>query len=136
MLGFHSYHTLIYLHTWPLRMCVCSLHASADLPIWRRASPWVQYMPQHTQTHVKRGLGNAQVKYTADVGREGMATKAGFFGDATFTADVRAAFAGVPRVKPQWRARYMKVLIVGESGLGARPGTLTSLYGSGDRLKQ
>jgi hypothetical protein len=32
---------------------------------------------------------------------------------------VRAAFAGVPRVKPQWRDRFMKVLIVGESGLGA-----------------
>lgn len=61
-----------------------------------------------------------QVKYTADVGREGAGTKAGFFGDATFTADVRAAFAGVPRVKPQWRKRYMKVMIVGESGLGAR----------------
>ncbi|KAK9831503.1 hypothetical protein WJX81_003303 [Elliptochloris bilobata] len=59
-----------------------------------------------------------EVKYTADVGREGAGTKAGFFGDATFTADVRAAFAGVPRVKPQWRDRYMKVLIVGESGLG------------------
>ena len=62
----------------------------------------------------------AQVKYTADVGREGAGTKAGFFGDATFTADVRAAFAGVPRVKPQWRKRFMKVMVVGESGLGAR----------------
>ncbi len=65
-----------------------------------------------------------------------MATKAGFFGDATFTADVRAAFAGVPRVKPQWRARYMKVLIVGESGLGARPGSINIfvLIGDADRL--
>ena len=75
-----------------------------------------------------------QVKYTADVGREGVGTKAGFFGDATFTADVRAAFAGVPRVKPQWRSRYMKVLIVGESGLGARPGSLISSYQAGYRL--
>ena len=66
------------------------------------------------------GMSPAQVKYTADVGHEGAGTKAGFFGDATFTADVRSAFAGVPRVKPQWRKRYMKVMIVGESGLGAR----------------
>lgn len=69
------------------------------------------------------------MKYTADVGREGAGTKAGFFGDATFTADVRAAFAGVPRVKPQWRKRFMKVMIVGESGLGARAQlSITCLY--------
>ncbi len=48
-----------------------------------------------------------------------MGEQAGFFGDASYTADVRAAFAGVPRVKPQWRDRFMKVLVVGESGLGA-----------------
>ena len=71
-----------------------------------------------------------QVKYTADVGREGASTKAGFFGDATFTADVRSAFAGVPRVKAQWRNRYMKVMIVGESGLGARLQPFISLPGA------
>ena len=30
-----------------------------------------------------------------------------------------APIAGVPRVKPQWRDRHLKILIVGESGLGA-----------------
>lgn len=32
--------------------------------------------------------------------------------------DVRAAFAAVPRVKPTWTDRHMKILVVGESGLG------------------
>ena len=37
--------------------------------------------------------------------------------------DVRAAFAGVPKIRPQWVDRYMKVLVVGESGalLGHEP---------------
>nr|BAD42341.1 CDC10 cell division cycle 10 homolog [Nannochloris bacillaris] len=32
--------------------------------------------------------------------------------------DVAAAFAGLPRVKPQWTHNYMKILIVGDDGLG------------------
>ena len=30
--------------------------------------------------------------------------------------DVRAAFAGIPKIRPQWVDRYMKILVVGESG--------------------
>ncbi|KAI3438983.1 hypothetical protein D9Q98_001397 [Chlorella vulgaris] len=33
-------------------------------------------------------------------------------------ADVRGAFVGLPRIKPQWTHKYMKLLLVGESGLG------------------
>jgi septin family protein len=33
-------------------------------------------------------------------------------------ADIRNAFSGVPKVKPQWIDRYMKLLVVGEAGQG------------------
>ncbi|KAK9818355.1 hypothetical protein WJX72_011182 [[Myrmecia] bisecta] len=33
-------------------------------------------------------------------------------------ADIRNAFSGVPKVKPQWIDRYMKILVVGECGQG------------------
>lgn len=29
---------------------------------------------------------------------------------------MRAAFSGVPKIRPQWVDRYMKILVVGESG--------------------
>ncbi len=32
--------------------------------------------------------------------------------------DVAAAFSGLPRVKPQWTHNYMKILVVGDDGLG------------------
>ncbi|PRW59161.1 septin GTPase [Chlorella sorokiniana] len=32
--------------------------------------------------------------------------------------DVRSASAALPRIKPHWSHRYMKILLVGESGLG------------------
>lgn len=30
--------------------------------------------------------------------------------------DVRAACSAVPKIRPQWTDRYMKILVVGESG--------------------
>lgn len=35
-----------------------------------------------------------------------------------YSRDVRSAFSGLPKVKPQWRDYYMKMLIVGECGQG------------------
>ena len=35
-----------------------------------------------------------------------------------YSRDVRSAFSGLPKVKPQWRDFYMKMLIVGECGQG------------------
>jgi septin 7 len=35
-----------------------------------------------------------------------------------YNSDVRAAFSGVPKIRPHWVERYMKILVVGESGLG------------------
>lgn len=35
-----------------------------------------------------------------------------------YAQDVRSAFSGLPKVKPQWRDYYMKMLIVGECGQG------------------
>jgi septin family protein len=32
--------------------------------------------------------------------------------------DIAAAFSGLPRVKPQWTHNYMKILILGDDGLG------------------
>jgi hypothetical protein len=65
-----------------------------------------------------------EVRYTAEVGRE--ASESGgkhllMAASPQLAQDVRAAFAGVPRVKPQWTDRHLKVLIVGESGLGMHP---------------
>jgi hypothetical protein len=34
----------------------------------------------------------------------------------SYVRDVRTAFSGVPRIRPQWQDRYMKILVVGESG--------------------
>lgn len=36
-----------------------------------------------------------------------------------YSRDVRSAFSGLPKVKPQWRDYYMKILVVGECGQGA-----------------
>lgn len=33
-----------------------------------------------------------------------------------YVRDVRSAFSGLPKIKPQWLDRYMKILVVGESG--------------------
>ena len=38
--------------------------------------------------------------------------------DPAFVEDVRTAFSAVPRVRPQWVDRYMKIMVVGESGMG------------------
>lgn len=38
--------------------------------------------------------------------------------DTQHAKDVRAAFAGVPKLRPQWTHKYMTILVVGESGLG------------------
>ena len=35
-----------------------------------------------------------------------------------YSRDVRSAFSGLPKVKPQWRDNYMKMMIVGECGQG------------------
>ena len=35
-----------------------------------------------------------------------------------YSRDVRSAFSGLPKVKPQWRDYYMKILVVGECGQG------------------
>ncbi|BDA49236.1 probable Septin-7 [Coccomyxa sp. Obi] len=62
-----------------------------------------------------------EVRYTAEVGRdiEGAGGKSLLMAASPQLAqDVRAAFAGVPRVKPQWTDRHLKILVVGESGLG------------------
>ena len=38
--------------------------------------------------------------------------------DDQYVRDVRTAFAGVPKLRPQWVDKYMTILVVGESGLG------------------
>lgn len=66
-------------------------------------------------------MNAVQVRYTAEVGRE--ASESGgktllMAASPQLAQDVRAAFAGVPRVKPQWSDRHLKIMVVGESGLG------------------
>ena len=38
--------------------------------------------------------------------------------DPRYITDLRMAFSTVPRPKPKWQDRYMKLLIVGETGQG------------------
>lgn len=40
----------------------------------------------------------------------------GHSNSGSYVRDVRTAFSGVPRIRPQWQDRYMKILVVGESG--------------------
>ena len=40
------------------------------------------------------------------------------FNDAQYVKDLRGAFSSVPRPKARWQDRYMKLLIVGETGQG------------------
>lgn len=44
-----------------------------------------------------------------------------------YSHDVRSAFSGLPKVKPQWRDHYMKMLIVGECGQGMSSGKIVQL---------
>lgn len=37
---------------------------------------------------------------------------------SAYVRDVRGAFQGLPKVKPQWQDRYMTIMVCGESGLG------------------
>lgn len=45
-----------------------------------------------------------------------------------YSRDVRSAFSGLPKVKPQWRDNYMKMMIVGECGQGQPPTCSRTLY--------
>lgn len=40
--------------------------------------------------------------------------------DAQYVKDLRGAFSSVPRPKARWQDRYMKIMIVGETGQGER----------------
>ena len=49
-----------------------------------------------------------------------MGTSKAQFNDAQYVRDLRGAFSSVPRPKPRWQDRYMKLMIVGETGQGKR----------------
>ncbi len=61
-----------------------------------------------------------EVKYTTSVGNIEDAGGRSLLMNASpqMAQDVRAAFAAVPRVKPTWTERHLKIMVVGESGLG------------------
>ena len=61
-----------------------------------------------------------EVKYTTQVGNLEEAGGKSLLMNASpqLAQDVRAAFAAVPRVKPTWTDRHLKIMVVGESGLG------------------
>ncbi len=61
-----------------------------------------------------------EVKYTTQVGNLEEAGGKNLLINASpqLAQDVRAAFAAVPRVKPTWTDRHLKIMVVGESGLG------------------
>lgn len=40
------------------------------------------------------------------------------FNDAQYVKDLRGAFSSVPKPKARWQDRYLKLMIVGETGQG------------------
>lgn len=52
------------------------------------------------------------------------------FDEAHYADDLRSAFSGVPRLRHTWIDRYMKMLVVGESGQGAPDETRSKLFKS------
>ena len=67
------------------------------------APPIITPRPSETRIEGNKAAWAAERKVEADLARE---------------RDVAAAFAGLPRVKPCWTHYYMKILLVGDDGLG------------------
>lgn len=62
----------------------------------------------------RNGTLSHRVVAEADNGQPSITDKQ----DDQYVRDVRTAFAGVPKLRPQWVDKYMTILVVGESGLG------------------
>ena len=69
----------------------------------------------------RNGTLSHRVVAEADNGQPSITDKQ----DDQYVRDVRTAFAGVPKLRPQWVDKYMTILVVGESGLGELPLGLT-----------
>lgn len=68
--------------------------------------------------HVDPSTSHEQ-RHVAVVGEQpGSGTPKAEVSDAQYVRDLRSAFSSVPRPKPRWQDRYMKLLIVGETGQG------------------
>ena len=59
---------------------------------------------------------NSQMHTAAEVTAPRRTTN---FDNDHYADDLRSAFSGVPRLRHTWIDRYMKMLVVGESGQGA-----------------
>lgn len=70
--------------------------------------------PSQTNVYVNPTTTESQYNPAAEVRIKQTVTNE----DAGYSKDVRSAFSGLPKVKPQWRDYYMKILIVGECGQG------------------
>ena len=76
--------------------------------------------PEGQFVHVDPGVSNEQ-RHVIDAGEPpAMGTSKAQFNDAQYVRDLRGAFSSVPRPKPRWQDRYMKLMIVGETGQGER----------------
>lgn len=67
------------------------------------AVPVITPRPSETRVQGTQAAWKAEAQIEADLARE---------------RDVAAAFAGLPRVKAHWTHHYMKILLVGDDGLG------------------
>lgn len=70
--------------------------------------------PSQTNVYVNPTTTESQYNPAAEVRIKQTVTNE----DAGYSRDVRSAFSGLPKVKPQWRDHYMKILVVGECGQG------------------
>ena len=60
-----------------------------------------------------------ETRHVIDAGEHpSMGSAKAEFNDAQYVKDLRGAFSSVPRPKARWQDRYMKLMIVGETGQG------------------
>jgi len=73
-----------------------------------------------------------ETRHVIDAGEHpSMGSAKAEFNDAQYVKDLRGAFSSVPRPKARWQDRYMKLMIVGETGQGRIPPLLSNTAGPG-----
>ena len=68
--------------------------------------------------HVDPGTSH-EARHVIDAGEHpNMGTAKAEFNDAQYVKDLRGAFSSVPKPRARWQDRYLKLMIVGETGQG------------------
>lgn len=80
--------------------------------------------------HVDPGTSN-EARHVIDAGEHpNVGSAKAEYNDAQYVKDLRGAFSSVPRPKARWQDRYLKLMIVGETGQGWHMPTFCALWRS------